>query len=103
MALLTKGARVQLIPTTVSKSGKQSHNIVLLDVPTATTVPSGESTSQVSVTRAHKAAIAADIETSAKLYRFCFEQASLQMDGLIDDPALLKDIASTLFIQALRR
>ncbi len=54
------------------------------------------------VTKEVKRAIAADIETSAKLYRYCFEQAQLQMDGLIDDPALLKDIASTLYIQALR-
>lgn len=39
LALLSKGVRVQLIPITISKSGKQSHTIVLLDAPTTLNVP----------------------------------------------------------------
>ncbi len=110
LALLSKGTRVQLIETGKSKSGKPSHNIVLLDAPTTapaphTTAPvatAAPSTTAPIVSKEVKRAIAADIETSAKLYRFCFEQAALQMEGLIDDPALLKDIATTLYIQSLR-
>lgn len=103
LALLTKGARVQLIETGKSKSGKASHNIVLLDAPTRpASPPSPAVTAAPVVTKEVKRAIAADIETSAQLYRFCFEQAALQMEGLIDDPALLKDIATTLYIQSLR-
>lgn len=108
LALLKKGMRVQLIETGKSKSGKPSHNIVLLDAPTARPVTAAPvpnpapSIQQQIVTKEVKRAIAQDIETSAKLYRYCYETAQVQMEGLIDDPVLLKDIASTLFIQALR-
>jgi phosphate starvation-inducible protein PhoH len=49
-----------------------------------------------------KKRIAADVEQSAKFFRFCYETAQQQMQGLIDDPSELRAIATTLFIQGMR-
>lgn len=50
-----------------------------------------------------KRQIASDIQTQAKLYRYCYTTALETMGDLIQDQALIKDIATTLFIQAGKR
>jgi hypothetical protein len=105
LSQLKKGQRVTLLYRGL-KHGKPSYDVVIgLLSGQAEAVPPipSPSTAPSPVTDDAKRTIARDIETSAKLYRFCLETARNQVGELLgNDLALVKDVATTLFIQSLR-
>jgi hypothetical protein len=101
LKLLRKGAIVQLVPAGKDKNGKEKHSIVLMGAPQTQTEPDPTEQQPV-ITSAVKRALAQDVETSAKFYRYCYETAQQQMKGLVDDPSELRAIATTLFLQAVK-
>lgn len=109
LSILTKGARVRLIPNGSTKSGKPSHVIELLErknmqPPSVTpTTPPKPAAPQTGITDDQKREVAAYIEQMGALYRFAYGQAVQHLNGIANDPGTLHSCASTLFIAAQRK
>ena len=109
---LCVGDRVQLIPVGTDKSGKPKHNIVLLDaapssaeaaptVPAASPLP-GDGAPIMSAQ--DKQAIATYVQEMAKLYGYCFGQATTELgDKYKLSESSLRCVASSLFIAVQKR
>lgn len=110
LSILTKGARVRLIPNGSTKSGKPSHVIELLErhnmqQPRAVTpaTPPKTAASHPGITDDQKREVAAYIEQMGALYRFAYGQAAQHLQGLSIEPDTLSACAATLFISAQRK
>jgi hypothetical protein len=110
LSILSKGARVRLIPNGSTRSGKPSHVIELVDGGAAKldTVSNGQNSEHLGkptdgLTDDQKRQIAAYIEQMGTLYRFAYGQAAQHLKGMTDEPDTLRSCAATLFIAAQRR
>lgn len=98
-----RGQQVHLVPTT-NKQGKPSWDIEILDTPTAapTAAPRPTAAPQSAIPDSKKPEIAQYATDMAKLYAYCYSQASAAMP----DSAPLEAIqaaASSVFIQTSRK
>lgn len=97
VAQLSKGSRVQLVPSGKDKAGKEKHNIVIAEnSPTAKTPLATDGW-----TLEQKQAIAAKIERHSDLLRFCLETVQRKFGSLVE-PQDIRALATTLFLQAIR-
>jgi hypothetical protein len=102
LSILIKGARVRLIPSGKTKSGKGHHVIELLDAPSNPPVqPNYPGVGNLSDDQ--KRQIAAYIEQMGALYRFAYGQAAQHMRGMTESEETLRCCASSLFIAAQRK
>lgn len=106
LALLTKGARVQLIESGKTKSGKLSHNIVLLDSPPAPTVapvPTMPPANTASLTPEEKRAIATFGTDIIKAYAFLYGEAQRALEPLGASEETIRAAASSALIACQRK
>lgn len=104
LGYLTKGTRVQLVPT-AEKNGKVSHNIVLIDAPTAP-APTQQQATQANGTGLspeQKREIAAYIDGQADLLRYCWQTAQSKLGDLELSEESIRCASSTLFISAQKK
>ncbi len=110
LALLTKGARVQLIETGKSKSGKISHNIVLLErlpaptIPATAPAPDPLPTHQGIVLHPdEKRAIATFGTDIIKAYGFLYGEAKRVLEPLGASEETIRAAASSALIACQRK
>lgn len=107
LALLTKGARVQLIETGKTKSGKASHNIVLLERLPAPNIPAPTPTPQTaatpSLTADQKRAIASFGGDMIAAYKFLYSQAKHELEPLGASEETIRAAASSTLIACQRK
>lgn len=99
-----KGDRVQLIRAGKDKSGKDKHNIVLLDSPTAVSDPPPNESTTVAAgewSPERKRAIALYLESQLSLLGHCDKQARQTFDGLPEET--IQKYAVTLFLAAQKK
>ena len=99
LAQLQKGLSVQLIPSG-ERNGRPSHQIVIVDLQQQSR---DQIPTQQGLDSETKAEIAAYVQQMSKLYRFCWEQASEQLEGLAQQEESVKCAANSLFIAAGRK
>ena len=103
---LPVGTRVQLVETGVSKNGKPSHNVIILDTPTAAIAPVAPAPAPAPVGGIPddvKRAIAGYVVDSAKLYAFCFSEATRALESQQVSEESVRCCASSLFIAAQKK
>ena len=116
-APLSKGARVQLVPAGKDRSGKDKHNIVLLEGQTqAVSASTGQPQSPIPPTPApvrpskipptwtdeQKREMSAAICDHADVLRFCLEVVQHKFAG-VAEPREYRAIATTLYIQMMKQ
>jgi hypothetical protein len=94
---ITRGDRIQLVETGKDKSGKPKHNIVLLNSSPGPIASKQTVATEQGLSPEQKRAIATHITEQAKLFKFCFETVSQNIEGLSEDSQ--RAIATTLYIQ----
>ncbi len=106
LALLTKGARVQLVESGKSKSGKISHNIVLLErmaAPTIPTSPPPTTHQGVVLHPDQKRAIASFGSDIIAAYKFLYQQARKELEPLGASEETIRAAASSALIACQRK
>lgn len=121
LAELPVGRRVYLVEAGINaKSGKMSHNVILMDEPTAPgpiapTAPSPVPSPALSPAPVApvqtvgqlnddvKRAIAGYVVDSAKLYAFCFSEATRALESQKVSEETVRCAASSLFIAAQKK
>lgn len=93
IAHLKKGQSVQLV-----YDGK-SHKLVT-DQPLTTADKLQSQSVSAELTPAQKRAWAKEIENSADLLKFCYQTVQSKFEGVVENPAEIRALAITLFIQA---
>lgn len=118
LALLHKGAKVQLIPTGTSKNGNEKHSIVLLQSSPANFM-SGDTVSEApSITKSpppkrpetvpptwetdEKQELSAKLCDHADLLKFSYEVVKYKFSG-VADPRDYRAIATTLYLTITRQ
>lgn len=95
IAHLTKGQSVQLV-----YDGK-SHKLVT-DQPLTTADKLQPQPVSTELTPAQKRAWAKEIENSADLLKFCYQTVQSKFEGVVEAPAEIRALATTLFIEAMK-
>ncbi len=114
LAELPVGRRVYLVEAGVNaKSGKMSHNVILMDeattaaiAPTAPVAPTPSPAPAApvgTIPDGQKAAIASYVTDMAKLYSYCHSEAAKALESQSPDPETVRCAASSLFISASRK
>ena len=104
-SLIKKGDLVQLIPAGKDKSGKDKHNIMLLEE--STNVPTSQPPQPEAVPVAEqwsaerKRAIACYLESQLALLAYCDKQARQTFDGLPEET--VQKYSVTLFLAAQKK
>ncbi len=101
---LRKGDRVQLVPSGSTKDGKPKHNIVPLSgVAVPATPPVSDSQADGELSSEVKRAIATHIQELGKLYGYCWDVASTNLEGKAQQEESIKCAASSLFIATQKK
>ena len=101
---IQRGDHVQLVPAGKDKSGKDKHNIVLLESPATVPNPQPEQATSVAEgwTPEQKRAIAAKVQQNADLLKYCLETARSKFGKLVESEESIRCLATTLYINVLK-
>ncbi len=101
---IQRGDCVQLIPAGKDKSGKDKHNIVLLESPATAPDPQHAQPTPIADgwTPEQKRAIASKVQQHADLLAYCLETAHKRFGDLVSTEESIRCLGTTLYLSVLR-